>query len=564
MSAGQASPSPSTSTPASAAPAIGVELAHLPWARPFNLDVANAFAKVADVFAGDPSQAGAWREAIARTTVHRRDRAAIAAALAAQQATRESPAAARAAAARLADPRAVVVATGQQAGSFGGPTFTLLKALTAIKLARDVEAAHGVPAVAVFWVDAEDHDWNEVAGCTVLDAELAPKTVGVGASPCAGSCPISTLPLPSGAAAAALAALREALPSTEFTDSLLTSLAGHYVDGVTLARAFAGLMDHLLGPLGLVVYDAADPATKPLAAPLFARELSTPGETSRLAGAAGAALDARGYKAQVTPAADSTALFALGTTREPIKRTGTGFAIGDRQVSGTDLVAEATAHPERFSPNVLLRPLVQDTLFPTVAYVGGPSELAYFAQLKDVYTHFGLPMPLIVPRATATFVDGAGLRFLQKSGVELGALQARDDSALNRLLEQTLPREVEDALQAARAEVEARMASVIAAVPAVDPTLEGTARSTLGKMTHELGTLQQKVVQAAKRRDDTLRRQFERARALAFPGGEPQERAVGLVWLLNRVGPALVEILDRDLPVDLAHAVPTQHWVLTL
>jgi uncharacterized protein YllA (UPF0747 family) len=108
------------------------------------------------------------------------------------------------------------------------------------------------------------------------------------------------------------------------------------------------------------------------------------------------------------------------------------------------------------------------------------------------------------------------------------------------------------------------MASVIAAVPAVDPTLEGTARSTLGKMTHELGTLQQKVVQAAKRRDDTLRRQFERARALAFPGGEPQERAVGLVWLLNRVGPALVEILDRDLPVDLAHAVPTQHWVLTL
>ncbi len=196
---------------------------------------------------------------------------------------------------------------------------------------------------------------------------------------------------------------------------------------------------------------------------------------------------------------------------------------------------------------MLLRPLVQDTLFPTVAYVGGPSEVAYFAQLKDVYAHFGLPMPLIVPRATATFVDGAGLRFLQKSGVELGALQARDDGALNRLLEQTLPRAVEDALQAARADVEARMATVIAAVPAVDATLEGTAKSTLGKMTHELATLQQKVVQAAKRRDDTLRRQFERTRGLAFPSGEPQERAVGLVWLLNRVGPALVEILESGI-----------------
>jgi bacillithiol biosynthesis cysteine-adding enzyme BshC len=541
-----------------------VELAHLPWARPFNLDVATAFDKVASAFAGDPAQPAAWRDAIARVTAHPRDRAAIAAALAAQLAARESPEPACASAARLTDPRAVVIATGQQAGTFGGPIFTLLKALTAVKLARAVEATHGVPVVPVFWVDAEDHDWNEVAGCTVLDADLAPKTIGVGAPPRTGACPISSLPLPSGSAATVLAALREALPPTEFTGPLIDALSRHYREGVTLARAFAGVMDDLLGPLGLVVYDASDPATKPLAGPLFVRELSSPGETSRLAAAAGAALDARGYKAQVTPGPDSTALFALGETREPIKRTTAGFAIGDRLVSAADLVAEAAAHPERFSPNVLLRPLVQDTLFPTIAYVGGPSEVAYFAQLKDVYAHFGLPMPLIVPRATATFVDGAGLRFLQRSGVELGALQARDDGALNRLLEQTLPREVEDALQAARADVEARLAAVIAAVPAVDATLEGTARSALGKMTHELATLQQKVVQAAKRRDDTLRRQFERARALAFPGGEPQERAVGLVWLLNRVGPALPEILDRELPVDLARPVPTQHWVISL
>jgi bacillithiol biosynthesis cysteine-adding enzyme BshC len=549
----------------SGTPALGVDLALLPWARPFNLDVAAAFDKVASAFAGDPSQPAAWRDAIARASAHPRDRAAVASALAAQLAARQAPEPARVNAARLADPRAVVVATGQQAGAFGGPIFTLLKALTAIKLARAVEAAHAVPVVPVFWVDAEDHDWNEVAGCTVLDAELTPRTVGIGPSPRAGSCPISTLPSTPGSTATALAALREALPPTEFTDALIATLAGHYGDGVTLSRAFAGLADGLLGPLGLVVYDASDPATKPLVAPLFARELSMPGETSRLATAAGEALEAGGYKAQVTPGPEATALFSLGETREPVRRTEQGdYTIGDRHVSRADLVAEATAHPERFSPNVLLRPLVQDTIFPTVAYVGGPSEVAYFAQLKDVYGHFGLPMPLIVPRATATFVDGAGLRFLQKSGVELGALQARDDGALNRLLEQTLPREVEDALQAARAEVEARMAAVIAAVPAVDATLEGAARSTLGKMTHELTTMQQKVVQAAKRRDDTLRRQFERTRALAFPSGEPQERAVGLVWLLNRVGPALVEILDRELPVDAARPVPRQHWLLSI
>jgi uncharacterized protein YllA (UPF0747 family) len=123
---------------------------------------------------------------------------------------------------------------------------------------------------------------------------------------------------------------------------------------------------------------------------------------------------------------------------------------------------------------------------------------------------------------------------------------------------------VETALSAARAAIDDTMTVVIGAVPAVDATLEGTARSALGKMTHELSVLQQKVVQAAKRKDDTLRRQFERARALAFPGGEPQERAIGLVWLLNRVGPALVEILDRELPVDLAAPVPTRHHVIQL
>jgi bacillithiol synthase len=566
VTAGQAPPSPSGTSPAAApGPApTAVDLAELAWARPFNLDVANAFDKVAPFFAGNPAQPEAWRDAIARVSAHPRNRTAIAAALAAQLAERRSPEPARAAAARLGDARTVVIATGQQAGAFGGPIFTLLKALTAVKLARDVEATHGVPAVAVFWVDAEDHDWAEVASCTVLDADVAARTVTVGSPARTGSCPIATLPLLPGSAAAALDLLRTALPPTEFTGPLLDLLAAHYRDGVTLSRAFAGWMDALLGPLGLVVYDASDPATKPLVADLFARELASPGETSRLAATAGAALDAAGYKAQVTPGPDATALFALSDTREPVKRAADGYAIGDRHASVGDLAAEAQAHPERFSPNVLLRPLVQDTLFPTIAYVGGPSELAYFAQLKYVYAHFGLPMPLVVPRATATFVDAASLRFLEKSPVEFGALQARDDAALNRLLEQALPREVDEALQAARAEIEARMATVIASVPAVDATLEGTAKSALGKMSHELATLQQKVVKAAKQRDDTLRRKFERVRALAFPGGEPQERAVGLVWLLNRVGPALPEILLRELPGGLARPVSPAHHVLSL
>lgn len=168
-------------------------------------------------------------------------------------------------------------------------------------------------------------------------------------------------------------------------------------------------------------------------------------------------------------------------------------------------------------------------------------------------------MPLVFPRASATLLDSAASRFLARHDVALESLQPRDEAALNRLLEQQLPREVEEALDAVQDAVNQRMAAALAAVPTVDATLEGAARSTLGKMTHELSALRNKVIQAAKRRDDTLRRQFIRAQAQAFPDGTPQERAVGFVTLLNRVGPALVGILARELPLEMG-----QHWVLTV
>ena len=168
-------------------------------------------------------------------------------------------------------------------------------------------------------------------------------------------------------------------------------------------------------------------------------------------------------------------------------------------------------------------------------------------------------MPLVYPRASATLVDSAGARFLTRYEVPLESLQPRDESALNRLLEQQLPREVEQALEAAQRAIDERMASVLTVVGSVDATLEGAAKSTLGKMSHELTALHNKVIQGAKRRDDTLRRQFIRAQAQAFPDGAPQERAIGFVSLLNRVGPALIDLLDRELPLDLG-----QHWVLAV
>jgi uncharacterized protein YllA (UPF0747 family) len=194
-----------------------------------------------------------------------------------------------------------------------------------------------------------------------------------------------------------------------------------------------------------------------------------------------------------------------------------------------------------------------------VAYVAGPNELAYLGQLRPVYEHFGVPMPLMYPRGTATLLDSAAVRFLDKYGIPLGDLQAQDESVLNHLLETQLPAEVEQAYHAAAAAIDERLTHLAGAVPAIDPTLEGAARSVTGKISHELQGLHTKIIHAAKRRDDTLRRQFNRTRCQAFPGGHAQERTIGFVSFLNRYGQGLVDHLVRELPLD-----PGAHWIVTV
>lgn len=535
-----------------------VDVRQLPWVRRLAADYAFSFDSLAPFFAGDPHDAGAWRQSVERAQRHPRQRSAVADLLAAQLTRRSAPAPAHAAVETLRDPRTVAVVTGQQAGLFGGPLYTLLKALTAVQLARRVSADHTVPAVAIFWIDSEDHDWEEVASTTLLDAEAQPRALTADPPAGAGELPVARLVLDD-RITETLAQVRAVLPPTEFTEELLAELAKAYAPGRTMSEAFGRWLETWLGPLGLIVFDCADPAAKPLAAPVFAHELAHPGRTTALAAGAGEALEAAGYHAQVDAHRDAAALFHLDPERHAIRITAPGFTLGERGVSAADLLAEARGHPERFSPNVLLRPLVQDTLFPTVAYVGGPSELAYLGQLRGVYEHFGIPMPLVVPRSTATLLDSAAARFLQRYGLPLDAMQAQDESVLNRLLEAQLPPGVEAAFQDAHDCVGLKMQALIDALPALDPTLEGAARSTLGKIEHDLRTLHNKIIHAAKRRDETLRRQFVRTRSLTFPHGHLQERTLGFLHFLNRYGPALIDVLDRSLSPD-----PGHHCLLTV
>lgn len=549
-----------SSTPSAA---LAVDIRRFPWIRRFATDYAFAFDRIAPYFAGNPAQPDAWAEIIARRQARRvkgvlPTPSDLARVLGAQQARRQAPAMSRTAADRLADPRAVVIITGQQAGLFGGPMFTLLKAITAMKLAAQVEREHRVPVVPVFWIDAEDHDWAEVSSCTVLDAHGSPRTIQLASLEGAGDRPIGRLVLDQ-RIAETINALEAALPDTEFKQALLTNIREAYAPGHTMADAFGRWIESVLGPHGLVVFDSSDLAAKPLVSQVFAHELVHPGQTARLAATSGESLVTAGYHAQVTPQDGAISLFHLNDGRQSMRFAGNSASIGERETALASLVAEVERAPEHFSPNVLLRPIVQDTLFPTICYVAGPNELAYLGQLREVYRHFDVPMPLMYQRATATIVDSATLRFLSKYSLPLEALQRQDESVLNQLLQDQLPPEVDEALSNVSSVIDERIAALATAVTPIDPTLRGTVESTQSKMQHDLRTLRTKVIQAAKRRDDTLRRQFQRAQALTFPNGHPQEREIGCVGFANRYGPALADRLLEDLPLDMGH-----HWILAI
>lgn len=549
---------PADATSPSTASALAVDIRQFPWIRRLASDYAFAYAQVEPFFSGNPASSAAWADAIRRSQSTPRRPEALAQVIADQQTRRQAPPESRAAAARLADAATRVVITGQQAGLFGGPLFTLLKALTAMKLAAQVERDHGVPVVPVFWIDAEDHDWPEVSGCTVLDAELAPKTIRLEDLPGAGERPIAHLTLTDDILTA-IDTLGATLPDTEFRADVVDGLRRAYQPGRGMAEAFGRWLEAVLGPHGLVVYDSADPAAKPLARQIFIKEIAEPGTTAELASQAGHALVARGYHSQVTPHEGAISLFHIAASREAVKAADGHVTIGDRTVTLAELTREAEQSPEHFSPNVLLRPVVQDAVFPTICYVAGPNELAYLGQLRDVYAHFGVAMPLMYQRSTATLVDSATLRFLAKYALPLVALQPQDEKALNELLEDQLPPTVEQALTNVTSLIGDRMDALARVVPQIDPTLEGTVRTTLGKMQHEMQTLHNKVIQAAKRKDETLRRQFQRAQALTFPQGHPQEREIGFVWFLNRYGPALVARLLEEIPLGMG-----QHHVLSI
>ena len=471
-------------------------------------------------------------------------RRALAEALVAQQQGRGATAAA-ARAAQLADEGTAAIVTGQQPVLFGGPLFVLYKAVAAVKLAAYLESRRGRPVVPVFWSASEDHDFAEIRSVSILDESGRIRTLRYEPVREPAGQPASRIVLDE-TITGLVAEAERSLPAGLHRDEAMGLITRCYRPGSTLAESFARLVSALVP--GLVVLDPSDGAAKAAMATVMSRELREASPTSRLAAEAGQRLLAAGYHQQVPIRPGFLNLFvmmdgerrALGTSDGFVEVRGLG-----RKIAVADAVRMLEADPGSWSAGVLLRPLAQDQILPTAAYIGGPAEIAYHAQIGASYAHFGIPRPALVPRPSVTLVEPAQARALEAEGLELWDLQADPEVVALRWAREAHPR-VEAAFARTREALEREMAEVEEALASLDPTLRAAADSARGRALHQIESLHEKSVRALKKKDQTRADRLRRTRDALLPGGSFQERGLGLLSLLARYGTAVIgEIAER-------------------
>ena len=429
---------------------------------------------------------------------------------------------------RLARGEALAITTGQQPGLFTGPMYTVHKALSAMALARRLERERGgVPVVPVFWVAGDDHDFAEANHAAVLGKEGEVVEIVLRERPHeAPQLPLFREPLGDDITRA-LAALDDALPDSECKPDVRHWLESTYRPDTNLADAGAAALQQVLGSrgAGLAVFRAHDRAAKRAAAPLLLRAVD-----------------------EVLADGLTPVLVEGGLGRDRLRKDVADFVTrrsGERFTRG-QLERIAAETPERLSPNVLLRPVIEAALFPTVAYVGGPGEMEYLQESASLFAKLGVTPQARVPRWSGLIIEARVEKVLVKHGLTPADFDGQAGALEARLALADLPPDLAAKLAELRQEVEARYARISGAVQQLDPTLERTVQSARNAALAGTNEIEKKLVASLKRAQGTVQNQLARARAALLPGGKPQERGLTIASFLARYGGSLLDEIDAE------------------
>lgn len=441
----------------------------------------------------------------------------------------------------------LAVTTGQQAGLFTGPLYAFQKALATAALAEALTERHGTPVVPVFWVAGDDHDFAEINHCDILgtDGRLARIVLRERAAD-APMLPAYREPVGQ-EGSAALERLEQALPPSDFRGETLAWLARAYLPDHSLAEAFAQALAEALGRFGVVVCRGWEPALKAAAAPVLLGALRDAGSLDQALAARAGRLRGAGREAPVTVGEGMTLVMLEGRAgRDRLRIAGEGrfqARRGGEELTLADLERVLAVEPGRVSANVLLRPAVEAFLFPTVAYVGGPGELAYLAQAAPVFEALGVPRPAALPRLSGLLIEAKVDKVLEKHRLAAEDLARPEGDVAAALAREDLPAGAVVALEAVRGALAERYAALQAAAVAIEKTLEKPVENARNQALHGLQEIEKKLVAALKRQNETTLQQVARAREQLFPGGKPQERVLCAASFLSRHGAAVLDVM---------------------
>lgn len=454
----------------------------------------------------------------------------------------------------LERPTTFAVVTGQQVGLFGGPLYTLFKSITAIKFAEKLKAKFpSYDFVPVFWMEGEDHDFAEMNNVSVFDAAGKPVTIQYlhGAEmPEHNLGPIGELTFNS-SLDQTYTQLEASLQQSEFTSTVLNEIKSSYASGKTFNQAFASWMNMLFADYGLVLLSPNNRDLKKILSPLFVKEIKEFPRTTQIVIAQSAELEER-YHAQAKPKSLNLFMFHKGGRYLIQPREGEkDFSLkGTRHfIQPEELLHIAEEQPELLSANVILRPVAQDMILPTVAYIAGPSEVAYHAQLKPVYEYFDVLQPIVYPRASASFVEERLLRTMEKYGLDILDFLEDPNIITSKVSEQISSIKLGEMFRNANATIRSTLNEMKFGLKEIDPTLIAALENVQSKIDNNMSVLMEKSIAAQKRRNEAAVRQIEKAANSLLPDGSLQEREISPIYYMNKYGMDLVKWISGELDI---------------
>ncbi|MBS1802137.1 MAG: bacillithiol biosynthesis cysteine-adding enzyme BshC [Acidobacteria bacterium] len=442
---------------------------------------------------------------------------------------------------------AATVLTGQQVGLFGGPLYTPFKAASAIARARQATAA-GHPHVAIFWLATEDHDFPEVNHVAFpsrkeLRKLVYPKT------------PSSPIPVGNVEFDETIEPLIdqawELLGSSDAMDALVVA----YKPGRTFGHAFADFYARAFAAQGLLILDASSAEIHRLGSPVLKAAIERADELHAALLDRNKTLETVGYHAQVAVASDSSLLFLLDErtrARLSLKRIPASAAepkglwqAGRDRFTTADLLGILAAEPHRVSPAALLRPIFQDYLLGTSLIIGGPAEIAYFAQSEVLYQRILGRVTAAEPRLSATLIEPAIGELLHKHDLNFDRVfRESADSLAQFLAARSMPIESKQKLSSAGNALDSELQPLIDYMRAMDPGLGRSAETAASKMRYQMNRLRRLAANFEMQREGSLRRHADAIERALNPGGVLQERVHGAAYYLARYGFELTETLS--------------------